>query len=163
MRKSNIIKASRMWIYWKLANIPFYLGKWYIIFYLITLWTEKHHRFNPGKTVVTCLEIFPGSAEFHGKYVSVKNKHFQNSCKFGQKFFFFGRLQIPRPPTVYFTSTVFRKTNSHACQNTLFSLSTFFSFTLGKNQQRLHLELRELWTIWLLCVVVWSSTNSNWN
>ena len=90
MWKSDIIKASRMWIYWKLANIPFYLSKWYIIFYLIKLRTQKHQRFNPGKTVVTCLEIFPGS------------------------------------------------------ENTLFSLSTFFSFTLGKNQQRRHLELRDL-------------------
>ena len=126
MQKSNIIKASRMWIYWKLANIPFYLGKWYIIFYLITLSTEKHHIFNPGKTVVTCLEIFPGSTEFHRKYVLVKNKHFQNSCKFVVNFFFFGRLQIPRPRTVYFTSTAFRKTNSYACQNTPFPCQLFF-------------------------------------
>ena len=97
MQKSNIIKASRIWIYWKLANIPFYLGKWYIIFYLITLWTEKHHRFNQGKTVVTCLDIFPGSTEFHRKYVSVKNKHFQNSCKFVAIFFSLDGYRSPDP------------------------------------------------------------------
>ena len=96
MQKSNIIKASRIWIYWKLANIPFYLGKWYIIF-LITLWTEKHHRLNPGKTVVTCLEIFPGSAVFHGKHVSIKNKHFQNSCKFAENFFSLDGYRYPDP------------------------------------------------------------------
>ena len=102
MQKSNIIKASRMWIYWKLANIPFYLGKWYIIFYLITLSTEKHHRFNPGKTVVTCLEIFPGSTEFHRKYVLVKNKHFQNSCKFVANFFFLWTVTDPQTPNCLF-------------------------------------------------------------
>ena len=102
MRKSNIIKASRMWIYWKLANIPFYLGKWYIIFYLITLGTEKHHRFNQGKIVVTCLDIFPGSTEFHRKYVSVKNKHFQSSCKFVANFFFLWTVTDPQTPNCLF-------------------------------------------------------------
>ena len=97
-----------------------------VYYFLITLWTEKHHRLNPGKTVVTCLEIFPESAEFHGKHLLIKNKHFQNSCKFVENFLFLGRLQIPRPPTVYFTFTVFRKTNSHAWQNTFFPVNFFF-------------------------------------
>ena len=112
-----------------------------VYYFLITLWTEKHHRLNPGKTVVTCLEIFPGSAEFHAKHVSIKNKHFQNSCKFAENFFFFGWLQIPRAPTVYFTSKVSRKTNSHACQNTLFSLSTFFFIYFRKKPTEIALRI----------------------
>ena len=96
MRKSNIIKPARIWIYWKLANIPFHLCKWYVILYLITLWTEKQRRLNPGKTVVTCMEIFPRSVEFHGKHVSIKNKHFQNSCKFVENYFFFWMVTDPQ-------------------------------------------------------------------
>ena len=126
-----------------------------VYYFLITLWTEKHHRLNPGKTVVKCLEIFPGSAEFHGKHVSVKNKHFQNSCKFVENFLFFGRLQIPRPPTVYFPSRVSRKTNSHACQNTLFFLSNFFFIHFRKKPTEIALRIeRTLNNLIVMCRLI---------
>ena len=109
MQKSNIIKPSRMWIYWKLVNISFCLCKWYIIFYLITLLAEKHHRGKPGKIVVTCMEIFSGSVEFHGKHVSIKNKLFQNSCKFVENYFFFWMVTDSQPTKCLFNFLSFQE------------------------------------------------------
>ena len=41
------------------------------------------------------MKILSGADKLHGKHNSIKNKHFQNSCKFVKNFFSYGGLQIP--------------------------------------------------------------------